>query len=91
MDMAIELAQRIENNQKIHLRSIFPVFASAPAMAPASQITATSFATHTQDSNEQLIDKFTANFAQLLELLAQAVRDNQQLQRPRFESCFNQF
>ncbi|KAG9288958.1 hypothetical protein G9A89_019580 [Geosiphon pyriformis] len=33
---------------------------------------ATSFATHTQDPNEQLIDRLTANLAQLLESLAQA-------------------
>ncbi|KAG9300118.1 hypothetical protein G9A89_000858 [Geosiphon pyriformis] len=53
-------------------------------------MTATSFATHTQDPNEQLIDKLTANFARLLEPLAQAVRENQQPQRPRFEPHFNQ-
>ncbi|KAG9306334.1 hypothetical protein G9A89_018217 [Geosiphon pyriformis] len=90
MDMTIELVQKIEDNQRIHLGSTLPVFASAFAMVSASQMTATSFATHIQDPNEQLIDKLTANFAWLLELLAQAIRDNQQLQRSRFESCFNQ-
>ncbi|KAG9287068.1 hypothetical protein G9A89_023033 [Geosiphon pyriformis] len=90
MDMAIELAQRIEDNQRMHLGSTLPVFASVPVMAPVSQMAATSFATYTQDPNEQLIDRLTANFARLLEPLAQAVRKNQQPQRPRFESCFNQ-
>ncbi|KAG9284060.1 hypothetical protein G9A89_022834 [Geosiphon pyriformis] len=70
MDMAIELAQRIENNQKMHLGSTFSVFALAP------QMTITSFAVQTQDSNKQLIDRLTANLAQLLESLAQAVREN---------------
>ncbi|KAG9290725.1 hypothetical protein G9A89_011688 [Geosiphon pyriformis] len=90
MDMTIELAQRIEDNQRMHLGSTLPVFAPAPVMASVSQMTATSFATHTQDSNKQLIDRLTANLAQLLELLAQAVRENQQPQRPRFEPRFNQ-
>ncbi|KAG9287831.1 hypothetical protein G9A89_017426 [Geosiphon pyriformis] len=90
MDMTIELAQRIEDNQRMHLRFTLPVFASAPVMAPAPQMAATSFATYTQDSNKQLIDRLTANLTWLLELLAQAVRENQQPQRPRFESCFNQ-
>ncbi|KAG9306126.1 hypothetical protein G9A89_016030 [Geosiphon pyriformis] len=90
MDMAIELAQRIENNQRMHLGSTLPVFAPAPVMVPAPQMAATSFATHTQDPNEQLIDRLTANLARLLESLAQAVRENQQPQRPRFEPCFNQ-
>ncbi|KAG9295514.1 hypothetical protein G9A89_013543 [Geosiphon pyriformis] len=53
MDMAIELAQRIEDNQKMHLRSTLSVFAFAPVMASASQMAATSFAAQTQDSNEQ--------------------------------------
>ncbi|KAG9306005.1 hypothetical protein G9A89_009329 [Geosiphon pyriformis] len=53
-------------------------------------MTATSFAAQTQDPNEQLIDRLTANLAQLLEPLAQAVRDNQQSQRLRFENHFNQ-
>ncbi|KAG9289230.1 hypothetical protein G9A89_022540 [Geosiphon pyriformis] len=70
IDMAIKLAQRIENNQRIHLGSTLPVFASAPAMVPALQIAAISFATHTQDPNEQLIDRLTANLAQLLKPLA---------------------
>ncbi|KAG9306203.1 hypothetical protein G9A89_016107 [Geosiphon pyriformis] len=51
---------------------------------------AISFAVQTQDPNEQLIDRLTANLAWLLEPLAQAVRDNQQPQRPRFELHFNQ-
>ncbi|KAG9293042.1 hypothetical protein G9A89_016404 [Geosiphon pyriformis] len=59
-------------------------------MVPAPQMAATSFATHTQDPNKQLIDRLTANLAWLLKPLVQAVRDNQQFQRPRFESCFNQ-
>ncbi|KAG9300556.1 hypothetical protein G9A89_002434 [Geosiphon pyriformis] len=90
IDMAIELAQRIEDNQKMHLRSTLPVFAPALVMTPAPQIAATSFAAQTQDPNEQLIDRLTANFARLYEPLAQAVRDNQQPQRPRFEPNFNQ-
>ncbi|KAG9303695.1 hypothetical protein G9A89_018592 [Geosiphon pyriformis] len=75
---------RIEDNQRIHLGSTLPVFAPAPQMA------VTSFAAQTQDPNEQLINRLTANFVQLLELLAQAVRDNQQPQRLRFELHFNQ-
>ncbi|KAG9297409.1 hypothetical protein G9A89_009493 [Geosiphon pyriformis] len=51
---------------------------------------ATSFTAQTPDPNEQLINRLTANLAHLLEPLAQAVRENQQLQRPRFEPCFNQ-
>ncbi|KAG9287806.1 hypothetical protein G9A89_017401 [Geosiphon pyriformis] len=72
MDMAIELAQRIEDNQRMHLGSTLLVFAPAPVMAPAPQMAATSFATHIQDPNEQLIDRLTANLAWLLEPLAQA-------------------
>ncbi|KAG9293415.1 hypothetical protein G9A89_009139 [Geosiphon pyriformis] len=90
MNMAIELVQRIEDNQRMHLEFTLPVFASAPVMASASQMAATSFAVQTQDSNKQLIDRLTVNFVQLLEPLTQAVRDNQQLQRTRFEPCFNQ-
>ncbi|KAG9290984.1 hypothetical protein G9A89_004287 [Geosiphon pyriformis] len=90
MDMVIELAQRIKNNQRMHLESTLPVFASAFVMASAPQMAATFFAVQTQDPNEQLIDRLTANLARLLELLAQAVRDNQQSQKPRFEPCFNQ-
>ncbi|KAG9303302.1 hypothetical protein G9A89_013628 [Geosiphon pyriformis] len=90
MNMAIELAQKIEDNQRMYLGSTLPVFAPAPVMAPASQMAATFFATYTQDSNKQLIDRLTANLAWLLELLAQAVRKNQQPQRPRFEPRFNQ-
>ncbi|KAG9284508.1 hypothetical protein G9A89_014112 [Geosiphon pyriformis] len=74
----------------MHLGSTLPVFAPAPVMAPTSQMAATYFAAQTQDPNEQLIDRLTANLAQLLEPLAQAVRDNQQPQRPRFENHFNQ-
>ncbi|KAG9292532.1 hypothetical protein G9A89_006903 [Geosiphon pyriformis] len=47
MDMAIELAQRIKDNQRMHLKSTLPVFAPASAMVPAPQITATSFTTYT--------------------------------------------
>ncbi|KAG9306085.1 hypothetical protein G9A89_015989 [Geosiphon pyriformis] len=72
MDMAIELAQRIEDNQRMHLESTLPVFAPVSVMAPVPQMAAISFATHTQDPNEQLIDRLTANLAQLLEPLAQA-------------------
>ncbi|KAG9297201.1 hypothetical protein G9A89_019482 [Geosiphon pyriformis] len=89
MDMAIKLAQRIEDNQRIHLESTFPVFAPASVMASASQMAAAFFAAQTQDPNEQLINKLTANFARLLEPLAQAVRDNQQPPRPRYEPRFN--
>ncbi|KAG9293566.1 hypothetical protein G9A89_005569 [Geosiphon pyriformis] len=67
IDMAIELVQRIKDNQRMHLRSTLLVF--APAL---------------------LIDRLTINLAQLLKLLAQAVKDNQQPQRPKFESHFNQ-
>ncbi|KAG9294967.1 hypothetical protein G9A89_017761 [Geosiphon pyriformis] len=70
--MTIELVQRIENNQRMHLRSILLVFAFAPVMASASQMTAIFFAVQTQNPNKQLIDRLTANFAQLLEPLAQA-------------------
>ncbi|KAG9293540.1 hypothetical protein G9A89_005543 [Geosiphon pyriformis] len=40
INMAIELAQRIEDNQRIHLESTLPVFASALVMAPAPQMAA---------------------------------------------------
>ncbi|KAG9298154.1 hypothetical protein G9A89_000031 [Geosiphon pyriformis] len=90
IDMAIELAQRIEDNQKIHLGSTLPVFAPASVMAPASQMAAASFTAQTQDPNEQLIDRLTTNLARLLEPLAQAVRDNQQPPRPKYKPCFNQ-
>ncbi|KAG9291766.1 hypothetical protein G9A89_012051 [Geosiphon pyriformis] len=82
MDMAIEFAQRIKNNQRMHLRSILLVFASALIMTSAPQMTAISFAAQTQDPNKQLIDRLTANLVQLLEPLVQAVRENQQSQRP---------
>ncbi|KAG9297954.1 hypothetical protein G9A89_018782 [Geosiphon pyriformis] len=52
MNIVIELAQRIEDNQKMHLESIFSVFALALVMAPAPQMAAISFATQTQDPNE---------------------------------------
>ncbi|KAG9298651.1 hypothetical protein G9A89_012719 [Geosiphon pyriformis] len=90
IDMAIELAQKIEDNQRIHLGSTLLVFALALVMAPAPQIAAISFAAQTQNPNEQLIDRFTANFAWLLEPLAQTVRENQQLQKSKFETRFNQ-
>ncbi|KAG9286418.1 hypothetical protein G9A89_014584 [Geosiphon pyriformis] len=70
IDMAIELAQRIEDNQRMHLESTLPVFAPASVMASISQMTTTSFAAQTQDPNEQLIDRLTANLVQLLESLA---------------------
>ncbi|KAG9303230.1 hypothetical protein G9A89_013556 [Geosiphon pyriformis] len=82
MDMAIELAQRIEDNQRMYLESILPVFAFASVMAPVSQMTATSFAAQTQDPNKQLIDRLTTNLAWLLEPL--------QPQKPKFEPHFNQ-
>ncbi|KAG9299317.1 hypothetical protein G9A89_013965 [Geosiphon pyriformis] len=63
MDMAIELAQRIEDNQRMHLEFILLVFAPAPVMAPTPQMAATSFAAQIQDPNEQLIDRLTANLA----------------------------
>ncbi|KAG9289402.1 hypothetical protein G9A89_007963 [Geosiphon pyriformis] len=59
-------------------------------MAPAPQMAAAFFAAQTQDPNEQLIDRLTANLAWLLEPLAQAVRDNQQPQRLRYKPRFNQ-
>ncbi|KAG9299345.1 hypothetical protein G9A89_013993 [Geosiphon pyriformis] len=74
----------------MHLEFTLSVFAPALVMASASQMAAISFAAQTQDSNEQLIDKLTANFAQLLELLAQTVKENHQFQRLGFELCFNQ-
>ncbi|KAG9291816.1 hypothetical protein G9A89_012101 [Geosiphon pyriformis] len=70
INMVIELAQRIEDNQRMHLESTLPVLAPASILALASQIAAISFT--------------------LLEPLTQAVRKNQQPQRPRFELCFNQ-
>ncbi|KAG9300520.1 hypothetical protein G9A89_002398 [Geosiphon pyriformis] len=36
--MTIELVQRIENNQRIHLKSTLLVFASAPVMASPKQL-----------------------------------------------------
>ncbi|KAG9300832.1 hypothetical protein G9A89_004462 [Geosiphon pyriformis] len=52
MNMVIELAQRIEDNQRIHLGSTLPVFASALIMAPTPQMATTSFAAQTQNPNE---------------------------------------
>ncbi|KAG9290810.1 hypothetical protein G9A89_010958 [Geosiphon pyriformis] len=52
MNMAIELAQQIEDNQRIHLGSTLPVFAPVFVMAPTPQMTATSFAVQTQNPNE---------------------------------------
>ncbi|KAG9293416.1 hypothetical protein G9A89_009140 [Geosiphon pyriformis] len=72
INITIELVQRIENNQRMHLEFTLPVFASAPVMASAPQMAATSFAAQTQDLNKQLIDRLTANLAQLLEPLGQA-------------------
>ncbi|KAG9301623.1 hypothetical protein G9A89_016693 [Geosiphon pyriformis] len=82
MDMTIELAQKLEDNQRMHLGSTLPVFASAPVMALALQMAAISFVAQTQDSNEQLIDRLTANLAWLLELLTQA-----QLLYQRQQNC----
>ncbi|KAG9288441.1 hypothetical protein G9A89_015647 [Geosiphon pyriformis] len=90
INMAIELAQIIEDNQKMHLGFTLPVFAPVSVMASTSQMVTTSFAAQTQDPNKQLIDRLIANLVRLLESLAQAVRDNQQSQRPRFENRFNQ-
>ncbi|KAG9299272.1 hypothetical protein G9A89_013920 [Geosiphon pyriformis] len=69
--MAIELVQRIENNQRMHLGFTLLVFAFALVITSAPQIATTFFAIQTQNLNEQLIDRLTANFAQLLKLLAQ--------------------
>ncbi|KAG9297925.1 hypothetical protein G9A89_018753 [Geosiphon pyriformis] len=76
IDMTIKLAQKIENNQRMHLESTLPVFVSALIMTSVLYMAITFFAIQTQDPNKQLIDRLTANFAQLLESLAQAVRDN---------------
>ncbi|KAG9298724.1 hypothetical protein G9A89_012792 [Geosiphon pyriformis] len=89
MDITIELAQRIKDNQRMHLESTLPVFTSAFIKTPVLQMAAISFAAQTSDQNEQLIDKLTANFIWLLKPLAQAVRKNQQTQRPRFELYCN--
>ncbi|KAG9299975.1 hypothetical protein G9A89_009703 [Geosiphon pyriformis] len=72
MDMAIELVQKIKDNQRMHLRFTLPVFAPASVIAPAPQMAAASFVAQTQDPNEQLIDRLTANLVWLLEPLAQA-------------------
>ncbi|KAG9306227.1 hypothetical protein G9A89_016131 [Geosiphon pyriformis] len=90
MDIAIELVQKIKDNQRMYLEFTLPVFASAFAMTPAPQMTAASFAVQIQGPNKQLINRFTANLVWLLELLAQTVKENQQSQKPRFEPHFNQ-
>ncbi|KAG9284814.1 hypothetical protein G9A89_003737 [Geosiphon pyriformis] len=71
--MVIELAQKIEDNQRMHLRFTLPIFAPTPQMAAAF------FAVQTQNPNEQLINRLTANLVQLLESLAQA------LQQPSYQ------
>ncbi|KAG9301430.1 hypothetical protein G9A89_018102 [Geosiphon pyriformis] len=65
MDMVIELAQQIEDNQRMHLEFILLIFVLALVMAPALQMAAISFAVQIQDSNKQLIDRLTANFQPL--------------------------
>ncbi|KAG9301527.1 hypothetical protein G9A89_008379 [Geosiphon pyriformis] len=72
MDMVIELAQQIEDNQKMYLESTFPVFALVSIMTSAPQMAATFFAAQTQNPNEHLIDRLTTNLVWLLEPLAQA-------------------
>ncbi|KAG9295909.1 hypothetical protein G9A89_006648 [Geosiphon pyriformis] len=87
-----ELERRIQGPGEVvteyakAIRKLIKLFAPAPA----SQMAAASFAAQTQDPNEQLIDRLTANLVWLLESLAQAVKDNQQLPRPRYELHFNQ-
>ncbi|KAG9284888.1 hypothetical protein G9A89_003811 [Geosiphon pyriformis] len=71
MDMTIELAQKIKDNQRMHLGFTLSVFVPASILALASQMAATSFTVQTQDPNEQLIDRLTANLAWLLEPLVQ--------------------
>ncbi|KAG9303788.1 hypothetical protein G9A89_018685 [Geosiphon pyriformis] len=51
----------LPNKLKTTKEYTLPVFALASIMAPAPQMTAASFAAQTQDPNEQLIDKLTAN------------------------------
>ncbi|KAG9298688.1 hypothetical protein G9A89_012756 [Geosiphon pyriformis] len=80
MDMIIELAQQIEDNQRMHLESTLPVF--------ASQMAATSFAVQIQDPNKQLIDRLTVNLAQLLEPLAQAQPSYQRQQNCGPPVCY---
>ncbi|KAG9293924.1 hypothetical protein G9A89_019262 [Geosiphon pyriformis] len=62
--MAIKLVQRIEDNQRMHLRSTLPVFVLASVMASALYMATISFAVQIQDPNKQLIDRLTANFPQ---------------------------
>ncbi|KAG9296135.1 hypothetical protein G9A89_011988 [Geosiphon pyriformis] len=78
MNMAIKLVQQIENNQRMYLKFTLSVFAFAPVIALVSQIATTFFAVQILDPNKQLIDRLTANLAQLLEFLAQIVRENLQ-------------
>ncbi|KAG9288516.1 hypothetical protein G9A89_015722 [Geosiphon pyriformis] len=47
IDMAIELAQKIEDNQRMHLRSTLPVFAPVSAIVLAPQMATASFAVQT--------------------------------------------
>ncbi|KAG9306159.1 hypothetical protein G9A89_016063 [Geosiphon pyriformis] len=47
MNMTIKLAQKIEDNQRMHLGSTLSVFAPASAMASVSQMAAASFAAQT--------------------------------------------
>ncbi|KAG9306106.1 hypothetical protein G9A89_016010 [Geosiphon pyriformis] len=68
INMAIELAQRIEDNQRMHLGSILSVFAPVSVMALAPPMAAISFAAQTQDPNEQLIDRLTANLPKQSEI-----------------------
>ncbi|KAG9305092.1 hypothetical protein G9A89_007732 [Geosiphon pyriformis] len=53
-------------------------------MAPALQMAAAFFAAQTQDPNEQLIDRLTANLARLLESLAQAGKSTSQPEKNLF-------
>ncbi|KAG9298582.1 hypothetical protein G9A89_002529 [Geosiphon pyriformis] len=84
MDMAIELVQRIKDNQRMHLGPILPVFAPALVITSAPQIATTSFAVQIQDPNEQLIDKLIVNLVWLLELSRYEPRFNQP-QQPLYQ------
>ncbi|KAG9306096.1 hypothetical protein G9A89_016000 [Geosiphon pyriformis] len=63
MDMVIELVQRIEDNQRMHLGSTLPVFVSALIMTSVPQMAVIFFTAQTSDLNEQLIDRLTVNLA----------------------------
>ncbi|KAG9302355.1 hypothetical protein G9A89_011781 [Geosiphon pyriformis] len=65
MNMTIELAQRIKDNQRMHLGFTLPVFAPALVITSALQMATTSFAIQIQDPNEQLIDKLIVNLQPL--------------------------